>query len=117
MLHLRADISGEIKSNNFSLPNLINKLHPTPATCGLPKELSKEFILKNENYNREYYTGFLGEINKNSTDLYVNLRCMKVSQQKNEVSIYIGGGITKSSIPQKEWEETVVKSEVMKKVL
>jgi isochorismate synthase len=30
---------------------------------------------------------------------------------------YIGGGITKESIPEKEWGETVAKAEVMKKVL
>ena len=31
--------------------------------------------------------------------------------------LYIGGGITKDSIPEKEWEETVAKSETMLKVL
>lgn len=116
LLHLRADISGTIQDANFSLPNLIQSLHPTPAICGLPKKIAKEFILKNENYNREYYTGFLGELNINSTDLYVNLRCMKVESNNNN-SIFIGGGITKDSNPEKEWEETVAKTNVMKKVL
>ena len=36
---------------------------------------------------------------------------------KNRVSIYVGGGITIDSIPEKEWEETEVKSEVLLKVL
>ena len=35
----------------------------------------------------------------------------------NTASIYIGGGITKDSVPEKEWEETVAKARVMKKVL
>jgi len=38
-------------------------------------------------------------------------------QIKDVISIYIGGGITKGSIPEKEWDETVFKAEVMKKVL
>jgi isochorismate synthase len=33
------------------------------------------------------------------------------------VFVYIGGGITKDSDAQKEWEETVSKSKTMKKVL
>jgi len=33
------------------------------------------------------------------------------------VSIYVGGGITADSIPENEWEETVSKTQVMKKVL
>jgi isochorismate synthase len=36
---------------------VISVLHPTPV-CGLPKQEAKDFILKNEGYDREYYTGF-----------------------------------------------------------
>ena len=116
LLHLRADISGIIPNPN-SFSSLIKSLHPTPATCGLPKEIAKDFILKNELYDREYYTGYLGEIGNDFTDLFVNLRCMKIDSSKNEVVLFIGGGITKDSIPEDEWLETVAKSKVMKKVL
>lgn len=111
LLHLRTKLSGKLKTKNLKL---ITKLHPTPAVCGLPLESSKEFILKNENYNRSFYTGFLGEINTDSI-LYVNLRCMEIVNSK--AIIYVGGGITKESNPEKEWEETVAKTRVMKKVL
>jgi len=116
LLHLRADISGDI-GEGISTHDLIRKLHPTPATCGLPKEMSQKFILENENYNREYYTGYLGELSKSATDLFVNLRCMKIETEQNEISLYVGGGITKESNPEKEWLETVAKSQVMKKVV
>ncbi|WP_111709201.1 isochorismate synthase [Lutibacter citreus] len=115
LLHLRTDILAPVTSNNL-IEKLVLKLHPTPAVCGLPKQLAKDFIVANEGYNRSYYTGFLGELNiNNSTNFYVNLRCMEV--EKSQISIYIGGGITKSSIAQNEWNETVDKAEVMKKVL
>ena len=75
----------------------------------------------------EYYSGFLGEFNndfivqKNATDLYVNLRCVKidlVAQSKQiEANIFVGGGITKDSIPENEWYETVNKSQTIKKIL
>ena len=74
------------------------------------------FILENEQYDREFYTGFLGELNiKRQSNLYVNLRCMQVLG--NEISVYVGGGITVDNIPEKEWKETEAKSEVMLKAL
>ena len=117
LLHLKTDISG-ILNYNDNLKNIIQILHPTPAVCGFPKENAKNFILENENYNREFYAGFLGELNKdfstneNKTNLFVNLRCMKIEDGK--INFYAGGGITKDSIPEKEWEETVNKTNTMK---
>lgn len=115
LLHLCTKIKG-IMSRQFSLYQLIGLLHPTPAVCGLPKIESKLFILENEQYDREFYTGFLGELNiKRQSNLYVNLRCMQVLG--NEISVYVGGGITVDSIPDSEWEETEAKSKVILKVL
>lgn len=115
LVHIRTDISGKLKSAN-SLENLIYSLHPTPAVCGLPKAVAAAFILQHEGYDRSFYAGYLGELNiNNATNLFVNLRC--VQTENNLVSIYVGGGITADSIPENEWEETVFKAEVMKKVL
>jgi len=48
---------------------------------------------------------------KNRTSLYVNLRCMQVLE--NKVKVYVGGGITSRSVPDKEWQETLDKSRTM----
>ena len=136
LLHLKTNITAQLKANS-NLNKLISTLHPTPAVCGYPKDIAKQFILKNEMYNREFYTGFLGELNfdttiaprsskrnienrayavkRKSTQLYVNLRCMQL-KEINAI-IYVGGGITESSNPESEWEETVSKSMVIKNVL
>lgn len=121
LAHIKTDIEGIIKENS-SLKEVVSVLHPTPAVCGLPKEAAKDFILENEGYDREYYTGFLGELNKEGfnkqelkTDLYVNLRCMQIKD--NQAHLYMGCGITKDSIPEKEWRESVNKSVTMKKIL
>jgi len=122
LIHICTEIQGSSFSAN-ELGKLINILHPTPAVCGLPKKVAKEFIIRNENYHREFYTGFLGDLNiNNRSDLFVNLRCMQInldlsSNRSTKVNLYMGGGITVSSNPEKEWEETVSKSQVMKKVL
>ena len=115
LLHLRSDISGYIIEGENYLQLLIKALHPTPAVCGLPRMQSKEFILNNENYNREFYTGFLGEINTNTSEIFVNLRCMQL--KNNDAILYIGGGITKDSNPEDEWQETLNKAKIIKRVL
>ena len=137
LLHLQTTISGSKDLDISNLFDIINQLHPTPAVCGFPKAEAKQFILENENYNREFYTGFLGELNltqtrsrntnrrnvennayasvKTVSNLYVNLRCMQLQDPK--ALIYIGGGVTKDSIAEKEWEETQKKTQTMKSVL
>ncbi len=132
LAHIRTDISGVL---NNSLNKLINILHPTPAVCGFPTKQAMHFIIDNEGYSREYYTGFLGELNIESTrknnkrntenmayrftskssNLYVNLRCMKINEK--DISIYVGGGITKNSNPLSEYTETSNKLNTMKKLL
>ena len=114
LLHLKADIKGTI--GDFELKSLLDTLHPTPAVCGLPKATAKNFILQNENYDRSYYTGFLGEINTNlKTDLYVNLRCVEIKD--TYAAVYVGGGITLDSNPLDEWLETCNKTNTIKSVL
>ncbi len=132
--HLRTKLSGRITAG---LDSIIDALHPTPAVCGTPKGFAKEFILSNEGYHREFYTGYLGELNfkqvsarntnrknqensayktvKSATELFVNLRCMQLKEER--AFVYIGGGITEGSDPLKEWEETVAKSKTILQVL
>lgn len=115
LAHLQSLISGGL-TDNFQDFQLIESLHPTPAVCGLPKENAIDFITKNEGYDRKYYTGFLGEFEMNNqTDLFVNLRCLEVEEKTT--NIYVGCGITKDSIPEKEFIETENKSMTMRNIL
>jgi len=98
------------------LYNLIEDLHPSPAVCGMPKQLAKQFIQANEPHDRAYYCGFLGPVNMdNQTDLFVNLRCMQVL--KNRFALYVGGGILSDSDPEKEWQETEMKAKTLSDVI
>ena len=118
--HIKTDISGVLNQNS-TLEEVISTLHPTPAVCGLPKKKAMAFIIENENYDRTFYTGFLGELNSSlasinvSSDLFVNLRSMQIREMS--AILYMGCGITKESVPEKEWEESVNKSMTMKRVL
>lgn len=102
----------------FQLPLLLGALHPTPAVCGLPREEATTFIGMNENFNREYYTGYLGEVGMEEPgyfEFFVNLRCVQFIDGK--AYLYVGGGITSDSEPGAEWQETQEKSTTMLSVL
>lgn len=115
LAHLKTEFVvdySEVRFENLA-DQMLNLLHPTSAVCGMPIESSKPWIEKIESYNREFYSGFVGPVNfKNSTDLFVNLRCMKISE--GIVRFYAGAGITEDSNPQKEYEETEMKMNVLK---
>jgi isochorismate synthase len=117
LVHLRTDITGIFNKGKTTLSNITSVLHPTPAVCGTPKKTAASFINDHENYDREFYTGFLGPIcgKENCSKLFVNLRCMKIDN--NMATLYVGGGITKDSIDIEEWEETQNKMQTMLQVL
>ena len=134
--HLKTRLISRVNSKS-NLKSIIEALHPTPAVCGFPKEKAKAFILQHENYNREYYTGFLGELNlkqmttrntnrrniennaysvvKTQSNFYVNLRCIQIND--NMATLYVGGGITKASVAENEWNETQNKAKTMGNIL
>jgi len=121
LMHLKTEIQG-IVNENTNLNEIVLLLHPTPAVCGLPKDKAIHFINESEGYNRDFYAGYLGEINYNNpteTDLYVNLRCMQIQKKTDnyQAHLYIGCGITKDSIPENEWIETENKAMTLKNVL
>jgi isochorismate synthase len=117
LAHLRTDITGVLKNGKATLENISKKLHPTPAVCGTPRSFAREFVLSNEGYERDYYTGYIGPVHKDGKDseLFVNLRCIKISD--STASLFVGGGITKDSDAEDEWKETKNKMQTMLQVL
>lgn len=118
LLHLRTDFTVNMDAVNFpELGSVMLKLlHPTSAVCGLPKEPALQFIDQYEHYERELFAGFLGPVNINEeVNIFVNLRCMQLLGKK--ALIYAGAGVTADSDPEKEWIETSIKMETLKKVL
>lgn len=108
--HLRTDF----RYNTSDPGQVIRALHPTPAVCGLPRDEALRLIGQLEPYQRRYYTGFSGPVGQ-QIHLYVTLRCMQWFD--GQVCLYIGGGITRQSIPEYEWEETNWKAQTLKDVL
>lgn len=114
LLHLKSEFLVDMKATNF--PQLgsvmLELLHPTSAICGMPKDNAIKFLKSEESFDRAYFSGFIGPVNMNEeTTLFVNLRCAKVANKKTW--LYAGAGITEGSVPEKEWEETEMKCNII----
>lgn len=102
VFHLRNVFS--FPTIKHSIAEIAEKLHPTPAISGSPKEQAISTIKIAENHNREFYCGFGGPIQSNGkSTLFVNLRCAKITS--NQTILFVGGGITKKSVLEDEWKE------------
>jgi isochorismate synthase len=116
LLHLRTDFSLDFDRLNGRLWEFVEAMHPTPAVAGQPKEDAISFIKQLEPHDRDYYTGFLGPLDpEGETDIFVNLRCMKITP--GYISLYVGGGITLDSDPAEEWNETRLKAMSLLKIM
>ena len=114
LYHLRTKIA--LHKTSIDLVKAVHTLHPTPAVGGLPKREALDFIAATEDYDREYYTGFLGPFSKKvQADLFVNLRCAKF--ENKAYTLYVGAGITADSDPQKEFLETQRKAQTLSRSL
>lgn len=118
LLHLRTDFMVDTKATNFPLLGsaMLDLLHPTSAVAGMPRENALEFIHKHEAFDRSLFSGFMGPVNiEDETAIYVNLRCAKLTA--SQAILYAGAGVTEDSDPEKEWEETELKCDIIGKFI
>ncbi|MEP2772305.1 MAG: chorismate-binding protein [Fulvivirga sp.] len=118
LIHLKTEYTVDMEATNF--PQLgsvmLDLLHPTSAVCGMPLESAYNFIKANEHYDRKFFSGYLGPVNSDgSTAIFVNLRCLELDG--NQGTLYAGAGVTESSNPSKEWNETELKMNTILNVL
>lgn len=59
---------------------LMIKLHPTPAMCGLPVNDALNFIQKYESFDRGFYAGPFGYISNRASDMVVSIRSGLLTQ-------------------------------------
>jgi isochorismate synthase len=106
--HLQSVFKVEINPDYIS--QILMEFSPTPAVGGYPKEKAVEWINKEEDFQRELFTGFWGPKYNTTLKLDVNLRCAKITQNKQ--LFYAGCGINLGSDVLNEWNETSAKMKV-----
>ncbi|MCS7054319.1 MAG: isochorismate synthase [Ignavibacterium sp.] len=105
--HLNTEVFGEIlpEKNIF---HIIKTIFPTPAVCGIPKQVALDELANIERFERGIFTGILGWLNFNSqAEFCVALRCGLV--YKNYLTAFAGCGIVENSVDIDEFNETELK--------
>ena len=109
--HLWTPIKAQCRPG-VSLFDIAQKLHPTPAVAGTPVDTAKQWIKNNEGFQRGWYTGSVGWLQKDGNgELAVLLRCALLSD--SSADLYAGAGIVSDSDPLREWDETELKLKTM----
>ncbi|MCU0342346.1 MAG: isochorismate synthase [Ignavibacterium sp.] len=105
--HLQTSVTGTLKSKDLIF-KIISSLFPTPAVCGIPKELSLKMIEKTESFDRGLFSGVIGWFNAdNYGEFFVTIRSALVKDDK--LFAYAGCGIVEGSDANEEFEETQLK--------
>jgi len=104
--HLHTPIVATLK-DNFSVEQLLEALHPTPAVCGYPKELSCSKIRQLEPFSRGWYGGTFGIVRSDRIDFTVAIRSALAI--RNQLFIWAGAGIVSESNASAEWLEITTK--------
>lgn len=110
-------IKSKIKSN-IHLVDAIKNAFPMGSMTGAPKIRSMELIEQYETTKRGIYSGSVGYITPDGDfDFNVIIRSILYNEKNSYLSFMVGGAITIESIPEKEYEECMVKAKAIKEVL
>ena len=89
-------------------------LHPSPAICGIPKEIANEWIQTLEDFTRDNYAAPIGWIDiEGNADFRVAIRGARYIN--DEIQLTAGAGLVKDSICLNEVDEIKLKLESIAK--
>ncbi|MDV7186956.1 aminodeoxychorismate synthase component I [Lutibacter sp. TH_r2] len=98
--------------------DIIKDTFPMGSMTGAPKISAMKIIEELEETKRGLYSGAVGYFTANGDfDFNVIIRSILYNKSEKYVSYSVGGAITAQSIPEKEYEECLLKAKAMKHVL
>ena len=113
--HLHTPIEAK-RTAQVSLFDILERLHPTPAVGGMPRDIAVSQIRLLEGFSRGLYAGAIGYVNASGEgEFFVGLRSALV--EKNKARAYAGSGIVAGSSEQNEFNEIELKFKAMHEAL
>ena len=112
VMHLATDVTGVLvdSSSPADIFDLADRLHPSAAVCGTPRDIASRTIDEIEGISRGRYAGPIGWIDaRGDGELGIALRCGQISHDKKSIRIYAGCGIVAGSDPEREYSESQAK--------
>lgn len=108
--HAQSQIDGVLKKDLDW--ESFQKLLPAGSISGAPKKRVLEKILELENFKRNFYTGSFG-VRFSSQKSIFNILIRSLFLENNKWHFPVGAGITIDSMPEKEFEELLLKTNVL----
>ena len=103
---------------NISSIEILRNTFPMGSMTGAPKISAMQIIEEIEDAKRGLYSGTIGYFSPSGDfDFNVVIRSILYNSSKKYVSFSVGGAITINSIPEKEYEECLLKAKAMREVL
>ncbi len=97
---------------------IIKETFPMGSMTGAPKVSAMKIIEDLEETQRGLYSGTVGYFTPNGNfDFNVVIRSILYNATNQYVSYSVGSAITSKSIPEKEYEECLIKAKAMRRVL
>jgi len=98
--------------------DVLQSTFPMGSMTGAPKVSAMKIIENLEETKRGLYSGTVGYFTPNGDfDFNVVIRSILYNEEKKYISYSVGGAITAKSVPEKEYEECLLKAKAMKYVL
>lgn len=114
---LISTVVSEVKSDTNSM-DIIKSLFPMGSMTGAPKIAAMKIIEDLEETKRGLYSGAVGYFSpRGDFDFNVVIRSILYNETEKYISYSVGGAITAKSIPEKEYEECLLKAKAMREVL
>jgi isochorismate synthase len=105
--HLETPVSGALRAGS-SIFDLLERLHPTPAVAGAPREEALAWLARVEDLDRGWYGGPVGFVDaEGGGEFCVALRSALL--RGGEAKLFAGAGVVAGSTPEGELRETRLK--------